>query len=113
MPLTRKLRENAANLVASLKKDLVELAIEKQVLDASPKNTANLNRLAVVEKEIRLAENGIARLKEYSPDAQFPAHCPYCWIIEGKRLPLNTVPGPAEVVSCWNCAAEYTLDRAD
>lgn len=110
MPLARLLRDQAVMLSASLKKDLADLAVEKRVLDVSPKTESNAARLVQVLAEMKAAEEGTTRLHDYNPEIQRPFDCPYCWIIEGKRHCLQPADGKTEAAACPTCTSEYALD---
>jgi hypothetical protein len=48
------------------------------------------------------------RLSDYQPDGhRSPFDCPYCWIVDGIRSPLQPMSGPRRLVSCSSCASEY------
>ena len=110
MPLASVLREQAVIFAASLKNDLVDLRIEKQVLEASPKTQANVSQLKLVLDQIGNVEAGLARLHEYNPEIARPFECPYCWIIQAERTPLSPAEGQVIAAACPSCAAEYQLD---
>lgn len=110
MPLARILRDHAVTLSASLKRDLADLAVERQLLNGNPKTKDNLTRLRKLDSQMRQAEAGIARLIDYNPETQRPFDCPYCWIIEARRFRLEAAEGRVAAVSCPNCTAEFSLD---
>ena len=111
MPLPRKLREDALVFATSLKMDLADLKSERQALLVSARNAENIRRLAEIADETRSAELSLERLSEYNPGIQGYFDCPYCWMIEGKRIRLAPMRGPIEAVTCANCAAHYQLER--
>jgi len=110
MNLAERLLAEANAIVESVQKDLAQNRLEQSTITASSIGSAEESRLAVVDREIRLATTASNRLKDYEPKMHRPLNCPYCWIMDGKRIVLRPVPGSTHAVHCWNCQAEYGIE---
>lgn len=111
MSLAQRLREEAETLARSMQKDLVEATLEKQNIEYGEGRLLDRSRLGPLEREIQFSLSASERLADYKPELHTRMlDCPYCWIVEAKRIKLIPVPGPVEAVACSNCASEYSLE---
>jgi hypothetical protein len=107
MSLAEMLRKEAGQLAATLRKGLPGITDEKRRLELSPYQSWHVARLAFLTKEEHAGVSGPARLAAYKPDMTIHPDCPYCWMLEGRHMPLMPDLGSPGTVACPHCGGRY------
>lgn len=94
-------------MAATLKKHLPGVVDEKRRLERSQPQSWHAERLAFLTKEEHAGLNGPARLAAYKPDTAIHPDCPYCWMLEGRHMPLIPDLGSPGTAACSNCGGRY------
>ncbi len=101
------LRKEASRMAETLKKGLPDVIDEKGRLERSQPQSRHAERLARLAKEEHVGLSGPERLAAYKPDMTIDPECPYCWMLEGRHMPLKADPGSPGTVACPHCGGRY------
>ena len=107
MGLADLLRKEAGQMAATLKRGLSGVIDERRQLERSQPQYWHAERLAFLAKEEHAGLNGPARLAAYRPDMTTYPDCPYCWMLEGRHMPLRPDFGSPGTVACPHCGGRY------
>jgi hypothetical protein len=107
MSFTDLLRREAARMAETLKKGLPNIIDEKGRLERSQPQAWHAARLALLAREERAGLSGPERLAAYTPDTTINPECPYCWMLEGRHMPLKADPRSPGTVACPHCGGRY------
>lgn len=107
MSLAEMLRKEAGQMAATLRKSLPGITDEKRRLERSPSQSWHVARLAFLTREEHAGVSGPARLAAYKPDMTIHPDCPYCWMLEGRHMPLMPDLGSPGTVACPHCGGRY------
>jgi len=107
MSLVDLLLKEAGQMAANLKKGLPQVVEEKRRLETSPRESWHAERLAFLGREEQAGLGGPDRLAAYTPALTTHPDCPYCWMLEGKHMPLMADLGSPGTISCPHCGGRY------
>lgn len=107
MSLADLLRREAGQMAATLRRGLPRVMDEKKRLERSQPQSWHAERLAFLAREAHAGLSGRARLAAYKPEMTTRPDCPYCWMLEGRRMPLLPEPGSVGTVTCLQCGGRY------
>jgi|GEM_PF-6671941 len=107
MSLADLLRREAGQMAATLKKSLPGVMDEKRRLEGSQQQSWHIERLAFLTREVHTGLSGPARLAAYKPDMTRRPDCPYCWMLEGRHMPLMPDFASPGIIACPHCGGRY------
>jgi hypothetical protein len=106
--LVETLLEQAGFFANNLARELPAVIAERERLEKMPAGPEPQRRLAFLRKEQDAALMAPLHLEIYRLELRrHPPFCPYCWMLEGRRMTLKPAFAERETLGCELCGSAY------
>lgn len=106
--LIERLEEQAKFLLKNLENGAQGVAAERDRLEKLPPDAQSQLRLTFLRREQEAAQMASMRIEIYHLELRRHApFCPYCWMLEGRRVKLKPMLETEEALACEVCGSAY------